>query len=230
MTAEGGRSQLDAVHVDGLTGLATTNCPLADTHQLTTIIWLKSAPIDNAALMWVSNPDVFAPYANFTTTTVLAANLNDGDSSLSIGGNSEDLPQLCDGTWHVQIMTADTQVGDGAIYIGDHNSDAEPIPNSPFSMTFHGLPFKIFDDGFEEPVTNADVAMVWLIPNQYLKVGGEIPEAARRLFIDADGKPVDPAVARAALSITGDILFYGNAANWGFASLGSRLHNKRRIY
>jgi hypothetical protein len=43
---------------------------------------------------------------------------------------------------------------------------------------------------------------------------GHIPEATRRLFIDAAGKPVDPAVATAALGAP-CILFSGDAASFG---------------
>ncbi len=56
-----------------------------------------------------------------------------------------------------------------------------------------------------------DMADVWVAPGVSLLDGaGLIPEATRRLFISATGKPVDPSGFPASA-----MLFSGNAASFG---------------
>jgi hypothetical protein len=45
-----------------------------------------------------------------------------------------------------------------------------------------------------------------------LLTAGDIPEVSRRLFIDANGKPVDPATATSSLGAAGTILLSGGAS------------------
>jgi hypothetical protein len=52
--------------------------------------------------------------------------------------------------------------------------------------------------------------------NSLLDGSGDIPLATRRLFRTADGKPVDPAVATAALGTAGTVSLSGDSS--GFAT------------
>jgi hypothetical protein len=77
-------------------------------------------------------------------------------------------------------------------------------------MSFDGLPCWIANDA-NIPII-CDLADLRIMPGvSLLDGGGDIPEATRRMFIDADGKPVDPAVVTAALGAP-CILFSGDAA------------------
>ena len=71
----------------------------------------------------------------------------------------------------------------------------------------------MFEDSFAEGLVG-DVADFRIAPGQNWLTGGDISEATRRLFIDADGKPVDPAIATAALGVPA-VLFSGDASTFG---------------
>ncbi len=77
----------------------------------------------------------------------------------------------------------------------------------------NNLPFFVCQSGFNVGLIG-DVADFRIMPGVSLLDGsGDIPLAKRRLFVDAGGKPVDPAVATTALG-TPCILFSGDAAGF----------------
>lgn len=85
------------------------------------------------------------------------------------------------------------------------------VGEAPASFSFNGLPFWMFSDSFGSPgIFVGDAADCWVAPGvSLLDGGGDIPEATRRLFVSAEGKPVDPSGFPA-----GAILFSGNASTF----------------
>lgn len=96
----------------------------------------------------------------------------------------------------------------------------------------NGKSFRLCGDGSAADAFTGALADTRLMPNTLLLSGGDIPVATRRLFISAAGKPVDPAIATAALGAP-CMLFSGNAANFGtnqgtggtFTTTGTALTN-----
>jgi hypothetical protein len=118
-------------------------------------------------------------------------------------------------SWHHVMFSAETNFGVGskraALYIDDElNILVTGDEAAAFIMAYSGLPFWVFNDGVNDQYKGY-ASDVWIAPNVSLLNGGNsIPEATRRLFISADGKPVDPSGFPSSA-----ILFSGNASTFG---------------
>jgi hypothetical protein len=99
--------------------------------------------------------------------------------------------------------------GDTALTLTETIGDGHPA----FNIQFNGEPIYLFDDTFGDSFTG-DIADLRIMPGVNLLTDGDISETTRRLFIDALGKPVNPAVATAALGAP-SMLFSGNADTFG---------------
>ena len=117
-------------------------------------------------------------------------------------------------SWHHVLFSAETNFGVGskraALYIDDElNILVTGDDATAFIMAYSGLPFWAFNDGVNDQYKGY-ASDVWIAPNVSLLNGGNsIPEATRRLFISAGGKPVDPSGFPSSA-----ILFSGNASTF----------------
>lgn len=98
------------------------------------------------------------------------------------------------GMWHNVVGSVKTDLAVGnkiqAVYLDDILLDfAISDISAAFNTAFNGLSFYLGDDGYGDGAT-FDLADFWWAPNVSLLSGSTIPEATRRLFIDASGKPV----------------------------------------
>jgi hypothetical protein len=115
--------------------------------------------------------------------------------------------------WFIFIGTVDTEAGVMKLWIGDTDiSVALGVNDSPFSMAFNGKSFSLMDDGFGDFITG-DMADFQYWVGVSLLSAGNISEATRRLFVDGNGKPVNPSTAAATLGQQ-TILFSGNASQF----------------
>jgi hypothetical protein len=125
--------------------------------------------------------------------------------------------ELGDNAWHSILIAADLSKPAGQKVVKWRFDDVDqPMSNlnfvndaGSFSPPFSGLDYYAFGDGFNNDYLTGDVADVRMQLGTNWIPTGDFTLATRRLFIDAGGKPVDPAVATAALG-TPTVLFSGN--------------------
>lgn len=215
----GGGFHMDAIHLDGSTALFTNEILTTDSGDLSFVFIGKFAEENGDSTVWVSDPvstyETFCVYdpAHGDPTTFRSSFL--GDSLAQAETTTPFTPDV----WHCVICTVKTNAAAGLkkfkMYDGDTDMSAtfDDFGDGSFLTAVAGLPFFFAWDGFEEGIV-WDVALFRFMPGISLLTGGDIAEATRRLFIDADGKPVDPAVATAELG-AGCVLFTGDAASFG---------------
>jgi hypothetical protein len=113
------------------------------------------------------------------------------------------------------------------IYLNDVSMSVIPHDTTnAFLAAFNGLKTLFGSDGFDTLLGDAADIQLYLLPTTPC-VAGDIPQATLRLFIDDNGKPVDPATAAATLG-TPAILFSGDASVFaanGFAVAAGSLTN-----
>lgn len=96
--------------------------------------------------------------------------------------------------WHHMLIASDLVAREVIVYLDDelHDVGADPatvVNGNPTVFKLNGLELAIADDGFGNLLLG-DMADFWLMPGINLMSGGAIPEATRRKFISAAGKPV----------------------------------------
>lgn len=207
----GGDYTASAVHFDGSAWLGCNSLVATDNGLLSFVFWEKIAAADySAATILVSDPNAFETYVVGTASGAnrsFQARVNDGGANT--GGPDAIGAGFPPDQWNCVIVTLDSQAGTGKVYRGDTDVSAGWAADTGFSGAFNGLPFFVGGDGGGG--TTGDFADIRIMPGVSLLTTGDISEATRRLFIDAGGKPVNPAVATAALGAP-CILFSGNAA------------------
>lgn len=216
----------DAVHFDGATELHIASLSATDNANLSFVKWFK---ITNPSPIASSVGVIFYgdPESNNTPSLQFSA---EGDSApvyVQFSQSPSYIEQLTaafnNSVWNCLI--ASFTLVEGAeglenifkIYIGDTDvtnwvSRNDPGANPAFA--FNGRSFWFGGDSYGGSDAVADFADVRIMPGVSLLTAGDIPLAKRRLFIDAEGKPVDPAIATAELGAQ-CILFSGDAS--GFA-------------
>lgn len=207
-----------AVHFDGSASLLCSSLACTDNGRFSQVIWVKAlgpfAP--NVPVIWVCDPS--GSYNNFCQFSGddparFYIGLAGGPDILTVYAGEEGV-NLADGAWHCIIYSADTNAAAASrkfkFYVDDVDvTDILTDQGISFAPLFNGVPFMVGDDGAGPFV--GDAADWRLMPGVSLLDGsGNIPLATRRFFIDANGKPVDPAVATAALGVVGPVLFSGN--------------------
>jgi hypothetical protein len=123
----------------------------------------------------------------FTTNSALSLNETMNGTAFSHSG------------WHCIIGTIDASAtGKGKFYVDDvDNTSGFSGWSAAFNISFNGSPLWV---GYNGAFTFlGDMADLRIMPGVSLLTSGNISLNTRRLFIDANGKPVDPAVATAAL-------------------------------
>ena len=204
----------NAVHFDGSTFLRNESLSFSDGNFWSAIWWFKYDPaIYISNTIFVSDPDV--QYATFGAVgPVIEVASTDANNDLII----EALPLISTNAWHCMIFCSQTNLASPLnpvkMYIDDVDVTdiSEDAAGSGFNTALNGLPFVFGQDGLN-PAAVIDFADVRIMSTSLL-TGSDISEATRRLFIDANGKPVDPATATASLG-TPAILFSGDASTFG---------------
>lgn len=214
----------DAVHFAGAgtmvysSSLTSTNSP-----NLTVSLWFKIASNlgTDPVPFFINDPEssasiLISGFVAVNVFTSLQVYLEDSgaDNQFILDVPALALPST--GAWHHFLLSVETNFAVGLkpfkIYIDDVDTAATASSEAgSFSMVTNGLPFFFGEDQGDHFV--GDMADAFIAPGLSILTAGDIPEAKRRLFIDADGKPVDPAVAAAALG-NPRILFSGNATTF----------------
>ena len=209
-----------AVHFGGSTVLHIASLTATDNALISYVGWFKCAHADVSSLtLYVSDP----------TGNYLAYNL--GAQGADAAHDKIDF-QACDAAgaktldascpqgsfpgdqWNCVIATLDASDGSGVVYNGNTNTGTVPLATGgAFTNAFNGLSFYIGGD--DSGFATADFADIRIMPGVDLRTAGDISVATRRLFVGANGKPVNPATATASLGAS-CMLFSGDAT--GFAT------------
>lgn len=215
LTVSGGEGEYvaEAVRFDGAIHLSTNSLTATDNGFVSFVIWQKIGEANANNLLWVSDPGMFGAYFDFAFGPKLDFGSVDGDGNLYAGAYGLDDVIPFD-VWTCFIGSRNTQTGDAKLYIGDVDVTTDAYWDEAFNNAFNGRSFLIGGQPDEYKVMS-DLSDFRFMPGiSLLDGGGDIPLATRRLFIDADGKPVDPSVATAALGAVGAVLLSGDASTY----------------
>lgn len=200
-----------AVHFDGATGLGIASLSATDGSLCSFVYWIKSLRSDaNSTVLWVVDPE--NTYPSYSSLVVPLAESQyqisslfadaSGGNALELSTNDQNEPMIQDDTWTCVMVTVDTQARVGIVYVNGLKSmqDFPIIPGgTSFDMVFNGLGFKVADDGYGQAIIG-DLADFRFMPGvSLLDTGDNISAETIALFMDENGKPVDPAVATAEL-------------------------------
>jgi hypothetical protein len=213
------------VHFDGSTWLEHESLVATDNHFYSFVGWLKVTEENAAAsnTIFVTDPDVnYSPWMELRTDDGQPATYQVETSISDASGNNYEYEtstigpsQIPADTWACIIGCFDssTSFGVGKVYCGDVDiTGIFPSAHAgsvPFNIASNGKPWYFGSDSFGDNLIG-DVADWRLMPGTNLLTGGDIALATRRLFIDENGKPVDPAIATTALG-TPCILYSGDS-------------------
>ncbi len=220
----GGSYLAKAVHFDSGAYLSTSALSgIGGVTTFSTVGWVKYSVLTDTVFFWVVDPE-----NNYLSYTIIEKAGNpaehfdavfsnsDFSSNYELVGANGDLSSTVPpiGFWYCFISSANVNFSTGnklgRVYASDTDVSG-PVNDAQaaFSIALSGLPFFVGNDTFS-PTASFDMADLRIMPGvSLLDGGGDIPLATRRLFIDATGKPVDPAVATAALGAP-CILFSGD--------------------
>lgn len=106
-------------------------------------------------------------------------------------------------TWYNFLVSVDTEAQISYSFVNDMDLNYGPFNGGPFDMLFNGLEMTVGGDTFSGDGWLGKMADFQFFPGVFVDLD-DVDK--RRLFIDESGKPVDPAVARAALG-TPAVLF-----------------------
>jgi hypothetical protein len=204
----------DAVHFDGGTSLHTASLAAVDAATLTFNLFYKiPAPTSGAPTFFVSDPanqyvTAFQTGGSADTLVHYYGDVGTGGVLASTHFGS------VDDVWVSITGGVNIAAGFIAAYLNDASRGQPPIPTGSGSViTLNGVSFYFGDDSFGTSLTG-DVANFRLWAGVSILDGsGSISEANRRLLVDANGKPVAPAVANASLG-TPTISFIGDASTF----------------
>jgi hypothetical protein len=202
-----------AVHFDGSTSLRIASLSASASALFSSIIWFKTTQA--RGVFYVVDPENDVdPYFNLISG-ILYNEVGAVPFAVSTNMETHSTSAVNDGLWHCMILGFDGASLAIKVYIDDVDvTNVDAIATTPFTVGGNGLETWIGTDGFDNFVGDiADFRVLYGI--SLLDGGGDIPLATRRLFIDEAGKPVDPAVATAALGTAGTLLFSGSASAFG---------------
>jgi Concanavalin A-like lectin/glucanases superfamily len=203
----------DAVHFDngvggdrlGIASLSCVDGPVSMS------FWVRfAANPANGAFIWGSDVDG----AGVNSMGVYDSPANNVRINLSDGGGNtlqflSSVTAALD-TWYNVLISADTNHASGARFFKIYLNDVDVTQivldaGAAFTTPLNGFTLDL-GNVFDSDGAAMDMADFWFAPNVSLLIAGDIPEATRRLFISATGKPVDPSGFPAAA-----ILFSGDA-------------------
>ena len=213
----GGSYTASAVHFDG-TAILTRNSLIAtDTNILSVAGWFKDIDTSGGpAAVWVSDPD--NTYDAFNAVRDAGFAGEQEMNAIEVGYLSITNPPFhMAGNWHLVVASGESNNASpqpAAIFIdGVDQSSGIGFSPDPVVFVMNALKF-VFGGDPTASNTIGDFAD-WRIDTRTWLTDGTITSDTLALFRDPDtGKPVDPAVATAAL---GDpmILFSGDADTFG---------------
>lgn len=210
----GGGYHADAVHFDGSTYLSTNSLTFADDGFFSVIWWAKYNP----AIYTTNTLFVSDPAGDYATFGAVGPSIEVASAGAVNDIIVDALPLINTDAWHNIILCVQTSLASPnnvvKLYVDDVDATdiTEDAAGSGFSTALNGLPF-FFGQDSSNPAAIVDFADVRIMHTSLI-TGSDIAEATRRLFISASGKPVDPAIATAALGDP-EILFSGNASTFG---------------
>ncbi len=240
----GGGYVAKAVHFDGIAELSIASLSSVDNHLFSAIGWMKQIltaipSVGNNDVFTVDPNGNYSPnlgpntnstipgYYNMVSVVNDATNTNSEQSqtiynSISGEGGFEN------NVWQCIILSFDTSgvltgfmPGAGKTYSGDTDV-TDPAGwftqgAAPFVISTNGRSLYFGNDSFGDGFLG-DLADWRILPGISLlngsSPGADIPLATRRMIIDADGKPVNPAVLTAFLGTPGAVLFSGDATGF----------------
>jgi hypothetical protein len=127
-------------------------------------------------------------------------------------------------TWHHMIGAAMVNAASGskkfAVYVDDTKQTISKTEGSAFTLDMNGKPIYIGGDTFGNNFTGSMADLSIWMGFDLMEGGSDISLPVRRLFIDADGKAVDPTIAIAALGAP-PVFLTGNAASFASNALGT---------
>lgn len=205
-----------AVHFDGSTSIGTASLTCVDSEYVFSSHWFKTSSNQGGHVVWAADTDgtfesVFYRFGDNDIKFNLGQDGVGALFALTVGVPSND-------AWHHMLCAAQTNLSAGnkkvKIYLDDVDvtSAIQDIDPS-FIPAFNGKNFVFGDDGILESTLVSDIADARVHIGHNILVDGDIPEATRRLFIDAQGKPVDPATATFSLGEP-MVLFTGDASTF----------------
>lgn len=207
-----------AVHFDGSTSLSIASLTASNSGKMSFVLWFKlnGTQLDSFTPFFVVDPenaDAINAFPSPTASLGIDYQGTGGTGLSKIKTQSADNALPAD-TWGCIISAADSATGVSKSYLGDVDITGNVFASDTgFTMAFSGKSFWVNSDSFGDMFTGDFADMRFMPGTSLLDGGGDIPLATRRLFIDDDGKPVDPATATASLGAP-VILFSGNATNF----------------
>lgn len=143
------------------------------------------------------------------------------NASTYTGANVTESP-ITSGQWQHIIGTIQTSPSRIVkIYLDDVDSGTASLFGSTFTpITTNGRPFWIGSDSAGSDFYVGSMCDLSIWPGVSFLTAGDIAEATRRLFIDAEGKRVDPSVAVASLGSPA-IMLTGDTSTFLLNSLGT---------
>lgn len=232
----------DAVHFDGSDFLNTESLTCTDSTNFSMSVWFKlttAVPLAASQALWVSDPlNFYITYCELQAPAQVRTVLSndDGEDTITVDTNPDN---LITNDWHHLLVSVDANHAEGQkvakVYLDD--VDVTQIANDAggaFSVALNGLKFVFAgSDGGGTAGFDGDIADFWCAPAQSLLTAGDIPEATRRKFISAAGKPVDlgadgatPTGVAPAIFFSGDATGFGtNKGTGGAFTLAGSLTN-----
>jgi hypothetical protein len=219
----GGSYTAKAVHFDGTQHLSTNSLAATDNTFMSGAFWFNLPGLISDGVVGIVDPQssytTDIDFGNSSGNTNLNINLQNIDTSLTFSIRIHG-PIISLDAWHFVIFSGDTSTGTGKVYLDGIDVTTLGNYTVPFTMSFNGLPFFVGDDGASDPVIG-DIADLRLAPGQSWLTAGDISPDTLALFQDPiTMKPVDPAIATAALGPPA-ILFSGDASAFGQPNLGT---------
>jgi len=205
----------DAVHFDGNTFLSIASLAATNNSRFSISGWIKLAAADlgNGWSLLANDTQNNDGIFDFRSDIIVECKFvspSAGASTVIVSN------EVTSEVWVNFIFSVDNSAQQAALYINDTaiTFSATNFPSPAVNFLYNGLDCFFGSDGYGDNGIADFADCRAQIGTSWLDGGGLIPEATRRLFIDAGGKPVDPATATGTLGAP-TILFSGDATGFG---------------
>ncbi|MDB5555416.1 MAG: hypothetical protein JWL86_5400 [Rhizobium sp.] len=198
-----------AINTDGSVLLSNSAIACVDNNKCSTSCWFNLPEIVFGEI-WAADPT--GEYQNSSGFSPNNGGCFDQVTATNTGVPLMSLQTIvAPGVWNHALITCDSTAGLAKYYL--NGVDVGLLQNNylpggtPFDTdTMNGKLFTVLGDTFDGDSTIGSVADVWIgLGVSLLDETGDIPLSTLRLFIDADGKPVDPSgFPSAACLFSGD--------------------------
>ncbi len=211
----GGGYIAPAVHFDGATSARCASLTATDNTSLSCSYWIKLDEQDVPGVqpyntVWAVDPaDTYPSWGEHLMVSGGAAEagvtgfVGNGANNVALLYNNDATAGLDTGVWYhilyvIRTIKDVSQDAEVVLYLNDvlTSQFRAEAGDTTFNQLWNGLPLWIGDDDFEGGGLIGDLADLWVAPGVDISEGIDgitIPEATRRLFISAEGKPVDPS-------------------------------------